>query len=342
MTIALGIALVAIVVLDVLLSVIVPRPTPLSLRLSGIMTRLAWRGCGTIVDRLPSTGLRTMLLGLFAPVLLVVFLVVWVALLIFGFALINYGLPNAFRTPISFPSALYYSGVTFFTIGFGDIAPRSGIARLLSLAMGSAGFGLIAIVTTYLFSTVGAFQRREVFVIRTSAILGIPPLGTNISALIFESRYLDATSEYFVQGQNWLAEILETHLAYPILAYFRSRDAGESWIATLGALLDASALVAAIAPDSGAARQAEITQRLCERVLREIAGYFRTADVGEVTDDRDFDAIAARLAETALAVDPHVLRESSYGKRGALDQILLLNMARFWRIPREAITTHAP
>ncbi len=337
MLIVLGFAIVAIVVLDVLLSVVVPRPTPLRLRLSGIMTRLAWRGCSAVVDRLPNSGARTMLLGIFAPLMLIVFLLVWVVLLIFGFALVNYGLPHAFRHPLTFPDALYYAGITFFTIGFGDIVPRSGAARVLSLAMGSAGFGLIAIVTTYLFSAVGAFQRREVFVIRTSAVLGTPPLGTKIAALIFESRFLDATSEYLVQGQNWLAEILETHLAYPILAYFRSRDPGESWIATLGALLDASALVAAIAPDSGAARQAEITQRLCERVLREIAEYFRTADVGEITDNRDFDAIAARLADTALAVDPRVLRESSYGNRGAFDQVLLLNMASFWRVPHDAM-----
>jgi len=47
----------------------------------------------------------------------------------------------------------------------------------------------------------------------------------------------------FVQAQRWTAEVLESHLAYPMLLFFRSSHDNEAWLNSFGAVMDAAVLV---------------------------------------------------------------------------------------------------
>jgi hypothetical protein len=43
--------------------------------------------------------------------------------------------------------------------------------------------------------------------------------------------------------EAWSADMLESHLSYPVLAYYRSQHDRESWLAALTAILDVCALI---------------------------------------------------------------------------------------------------
>jgi len=109
--------------------------------------------------------------------MLVVFLIVWVAGLVFGYGLLFDALADQVRPRPGFGAALYFAGTSLLTIGYGEFVPLTGAARFLALAAGASGFGTVAVVTAFLFSLFGAFSRREVFVILFGARAGAPPSG---------------------------------------------------------------------------------------------------------------------------------------------------------------------
>src|SRR3989440_194328 len=53
----------------------------------------------------------------------------------------------------------------------------------------------------------------------------------------------DILTETFDEWRKWSAMVLESHLAYPLLVYFRSSHDNEAWINSFGAVMDAAALV---------------------------------------------------------------------------------------------------
>jgi hypothetical protein len=55
--------------------------------------------------------------------------------------------------------------------------------------------------------------------------------------------------EYLREWETWTAELMETHLSYPILGYFRSQHVNQNWLAALTTVVDASAYALAFGPD---------------------------------------------------------------------------------------------
>jgi len=145
--------------------------------------------------------------------------------------------------PVNFWGAVYYAGTSTLTLGYGDIAAGSGLARALSLVAAALGLGTFAVVVAFLFSIFGAYQKRESFLVSLRERTGAPPSGVGFLTAHAQLGMLDAIPATFREAEMWIAEIMETHLAYPILIYFRSSHDEQSWIGTLGALLDASSLM---------------------------------------------------------------------------------------------------
>jgi hypothetical protein len=138
---------------------------------------------------------------------------------------------------------MYFAGTSLFTIGFGDYVGVTALSRLLALASAASGLGVLALVVTFLFSLYGAFQRREVAVVTLEASAGAPPSGVTLLETYAAAGIVDELPALFRRWQEAAAEILDSHLAYPVLAYFRSSHDNDSWISSLGAVLDASTLV---------------------------------------------------------------------------------------------------
>jgi hypothetical protein len=183
-------------------------------------------------------------LGSFGPLAVLISLVTWVLLLVLGYGLLLDSMRDQVRPrPPDFGSSLYFSATSLLTIGFGDFVATAGPTRVVALAAGATGLGVFAVVITFLFSLFAAFQRREVAVVTLEAAASAPPSGVTLLESYALAHLLGDLPRTLERWQLWAAEVLDSHLAYPVLAYFRSSHDNDSWISSLGAVMDAATLL---------------------------------------------------------------------------------------------------
>jgi hypothetical protein len=222
--------------------------------------------------------------GTFAPFFLVCLLVAWVTMLVLGWGLFFYGIRDQMRpSNLSFSSAVYYAGSSLLTIGYGDILAHTPLARVASLVCAASGLGVVAIVISFLFAVFASFQQRERFVVTIGARAGVPPSGLGLLEVQAHAGIGSDLAPIFREGQQWTAAVMETHLAYPVLIMFRSSHDYESWVGTLGTLLDASLLVMSTldpehTADPQTQGQARIMYDLGKHLVRDFASTFLIPD----------------------------------------------------------------
>jgi hypothetical protein len=239
-----GAIVIVATLLDVFQSVVTPRPAAGRLRISRYATRLLWAATRWVALRLRDHRRREGLLGSFGPAGVLVYLFLWLILLVFGYGLVLNALADQVRPhPADLGTSLYFAGTSLFTIGFGDYVGTTMVARAVSLAAGATGLGVLALVITFLFSLYGAFQRREVAVVTLEASAGAPPSGVTLLETYAMGGIVEELPQLFQRWQEAAAEILDSHLSFPILAYFRSSHDNDSWVSSLGAVMDATTLV---------------------------------------------------------------------------------------------------
>jgi len=240
----LGAATVVTVLRDVFQSVVTPRPMGGRWRLGRIPVLSLWRPWRWAAFRLRSAQRREAMLGSFGPLAVVLSLVAWVAALILGYGLLLDAMRDQVRPqPPGLGSSLYFAGTSMLTIGFGDFVGTSAPTRFVTLAAGATGLGVFAVVITFLFSLFAAFQRREIAVVTLEAAASAPPSGVTLLESYALAGMLSELPQTFQRWQTWAAEVLDSHLAYPVLGYFRSSHDNDSWISSLGAVMDAATLV---------------------------------------------------------------------------------------------------
>ncbi|MDQ6932348.1 MAG: potassium channel family protein [Candidatus Eremiobacteraeota bacterium] len=330
---ATGIALVCLALRDVFQSVIVPRAISRRWRISARLTRTFWAIWPRISWRIQDDGAREDFLSTFAPFMMIVLFAAWALTLIVGYGLILYAMRTQLHPQtVSFFGALYFAGTSFLTIGFGDITGASGLSRLVSLLAGASGLSVVAVVTAFLFSVFGAFQRREVFVVLVGARAGAPPTGVGLLSIHAYAGILDDLPALFRQGQAWTAEVLESHLAYPMLSFFRSSHDYESWVGTLGALLDASALL--LTTVEGMHGQAGIMYEVGRHLTHDFVNYYGLAKGTEVGVERsEFNLARERLAGAAFKLRDEETAWRLFSDLRSTYASGLNAMALFWHIP---------
>lgn len=302
LAIAAGLFLVYIALRDVFQGVIVPRAENTVLRVSHYLNRGCWRiWPWTAYLLYRDARRRENFLGTFAPFMLVVYLVTWVGLLIAGWGLFFYGIRDQLRPDgLSFAECVYFAGASFLTIGYGDIVGTTTLAHMSSLVAGACGLAVVAVVATFLFSIFGAFQQRERFVVTLGAHAGAPPSGVGLLIEHAQAAIIPDLAQVFRDGQNWMAEVMESHLAYPILTLFRSSHDYESWVGTLGTLLDASALVlTTVEVDDAIRGQAHIAYNLGRHLTHDFTSYFgfREREDGAGIDRAEFETACKHLTQ---------------------------------------------
>ncbi len=239
----LGAAVVIGILRDVFQSVVTPRPVNGRWRLGRILPFGLWRPWKWLAFRLPPDR-REGLLGSFGPMSVLISLLTWVAGLVLGYGLLLDAMREQVHPePSGFGTSLYFAGTSLLTLGYGDFVATAGPARFVALTAGATGLGVFAVVITFLFSLFGAFQRREVQVVTLEAAAGAPPSGVTLLESYALAGILADMPRTFERWQQWAAEVLDSHLAYPILGYFRSSHDNDSWIGSLGAIMDAATLV---------------------------------------------------------------------------------------------------
>ena len=241
-----GLLLLIAVLLDALETVVLPRRVRRHFRLTSWFYRLAWGPWAAIARLMREQGRREAFLGYFGPVSLIFLLALWAAGLIAGFALVQYGsgghLILSGATP-GFGLLLYHSGETFFTLGYGDIVPSSAFSRFLAVLEAGLGFAFLGIVVGYLPTIYSAFSRREIEISLLDARAGSPPTAAELLRRYCRCPPHDGLDRIFHAWERWSAEVLESHLSYPVLSFFRSQHNNQSWLAALTTILDATALV---------------------------------------------------------------------------------------------------
>jgi hypothetical protein len=347
-----GVAVVVLIASDVFQSVVVPRPT-FAWRPSALISRNGWKIVGAAGMRTNDEERREGLYGVYAPLLLVSLMAFWIVALTLGFGLIFFALRGELKpAPATYWQAVYYAGTSLLTLGYGDITAQHGIARAFSLAAAALGLGTFAIVTAFLFSLFAAFQRREAFIVTMRERTGAPPSGVDFLERHVDLEMLDDLGSTFRRAEEWIADIMETHLAYPALSYFRSTHDHQSWVGTIGALLDASTLVITTV-DIGSVGPAKMLSRLGRHLVNDYSYYYgfdQNMTGASGIDRSEFDAVYERLLAKGLRMRE---RETAWIEFAALrgSYALPLNgMARWWRIPpalwigdRSIIATrHAP
>ncbi len=240
-----GVAIFLIVLWDAFEAIILPRRVTRKFRLARLFYRSTWKTWKFVICLIRTRKTRETLLGFYGPLSLLVLVGVWAVGLVLGFGLMQYGAGSAVVMTGGQPGFLtdiYLSGTTFFTLGLGDVIPRSGLSRALVVLEAGFGFGFLAAVIGYLPFIYGSFSKREVN----------------------------------KDWELWCAELMESHLSYPVLAYFRSQHDNQSWIASLTAILDTCAIVM-VGIEGECEKQAELTFAIARHAVVDLSQVFGTA-----------------------------------------------------------------
>ncbi len=312
----LGIALLLVVLWDAFETVILPRRVTRKLRLTRLFYRSTWRPWRAVARALPSAKRRESFLSFFGPLSLLFLLGVWAAGLIVGFALLHWSMGSLEITSggtANFATDLYLSGTTFFTLGLGDVVPRGTMARLLTVTEGGMGFGFLAVVIGYLPVLYQAFSRREVNISLLDARAGSPPTAGELLRRHSHAQGLEALTVLLRDLERWCAELLESHLSYPSVAYFRSQHINQSWLSALTTVLDTCSLVMA-GIEGACERQAELTFAMARHVTVDLAQVFNTPPRSRAKD-RLPPAKLARLRATLAAAGLQLREGEAVGQR---------------------------
>ena len=281
-----GILSILAILLDAFETVVLPRRVRRTFRVSNWFYRRTWIPWRALAQRVENPSRRENFLGYFGPLSLIFLLMLWAAGLIFGFALLQYGAGEHFRVSgedMTFGLLVYHSGETFFTLGYGDIIPSSSVARALSVIESGLGFGFLGVVIGYLPTIYSSFSRREIEISLLDARAGSPPTATELLARFGNCPQQAVLDQIFRDWERWAAEVLESHLSYPALSFFRSQHNNQSWLGALTTILDGSALVMA-GVDGLHDQQAKITFAVARHAMVDLAQVVNARYNPEVAD----------------------------------------------------------
>ena len=139
------------------------------------------------------------------------------------------------------------------------------------------GFGFLALVLSYLPVIYQAFSRREVNIVLLDARAGSPPTACGNAAAARRSRTGRKRSSALLRDwERAAADILESHVSYPAVSYFRSQHNNESWLAALTAILDTMQPADGWHLMTRASRQARLTFAMCRHTVVDLAQLFET------------------------------------------------------------------
>ena len=178
-----GLVILWVVFLDAFETVVLPRRVTRHFKLTAWFYRRTWIPWRRIAEHIRTPSRQQSFLGYFGPLSLIMLLAFWATTLIFGFALLQYGIgghEQLGNEPITFGRIVYQSGQTFFTLGYGDILPTTGFARALSVLEAGMGFAFLGVVIGYLPVVYGSFSRREIQISMLDARAGSPPTAAEL------------------------------------------------------------------------------------------------------------------------------------------------------------------
>src|SRR5246127_5109644 len=243
-----GVLIISSVLLDAFETIVLPRKVQRAFRLTSWFYRNTWVPWVRLSRLIRVYSWRENFLGYFGPLSLILLLVFWAIGLIFGFALLQFGLGEHVRLgnePITFGILLYHSGETFFTLGYGDITPTSPLSRALAVMEAGMGFAFLGVVVGSLPVIYSSFSARELEISLLDSRAGSPPSAGELFARLGCCPDPVVLDNIFRAWERWCADLLSSHISYPVLCFFRSQHSNQSWLGALTTMLDVTSLVLA-------------------------------------------------------------------------------------------------
>jgi len=305
-----GVLLVLMVLWETFETIVLPRRVTRQFRLTRLFYRATWKPWAALADVRKSKKKRDSMLSYYGPLSLLLLLAFWAFGLVLGFGLVHYGLADKLNGALlssDFGNALYMSGTTLFTLGLGDIAPATPLGRFVTVLEAGIGFGFLALVIGYLPVLYQAFSRREVTISLLDARAGSPPTAAELLHRQRGTHGMEALTELLADWEKWAADLMESHLSYPVLAYFRSQHDNQSWIGSLTAILDVCTL-AMVGLEGMCQYQARMTFAIARHALVDLSQVFSAPPQKDVRWDRLSPELLAELRR-ALAASGFVLAE---------------------------------
>ena len=246
LALVLSLLLVAIVLWDGFETVVLPRTVSRRLQLARVYFRATWRLWARAAALFNADHRRERFLAVYGPISLVGLVGVWALGLVIGFGGLQWAAGSHLR-PLTAHARLlddlYMSGTTFFTLGLGDLQPVGRVARFLTVAEAGTGFGFLALVIAYFPVLYQSFSRREAQLTILDAWAGSPPAAAEVLRRLAVRGEVSAVVPFLKDWERWCSDLLESHISYPAVAFFRSQHTRQSWVSALAAILDLSALV---------------------------------------------------------------------------------------------------
>ena len=306
-----GATLVAVVLWETFETIVLPRRVTRRVRMTRLVYYLTWQPWSKVAQAFRNSRRKEKVLSVFGPLSLLFLLSVWALGLVFGFALIHWAVgttSDAANAAAGFRADLYFSGSTFFTLGLGDVTPATRGGRVITIVEAGMGIGFFAMVIAYLPVLYQAFSRREVSIAMLDARAGTPPTAGELLRRYREAGELHNLDWLLRDWEKWSADLLESHLSYPVLCYFRSQHDNQSWLSAVCTVLDTSSLVM-VGIDGVPKWQAQLTFKMTRHAVVDLAQVFDTSPV-EFSGDRltteEFARLRKALGEAGvmLTIDP--------------------------------------
>jgi hypothetical protein len=189
------------------------------------LNRSVWRVTRAVAFRLTRAN-RHRLLNMVGPLLLPLLIVFYLVLLVLAFALVYLPhVPGGFVYGVENPEpgwadAIYFSGITLTTVGYGDVMPRTTPLRFLALVESASGLIVISLAITYMLTVYSALERKRAVAVSLYHQAGE---GADVAGYI---------AYHFVEGRFYglrdalrtvtrdLQGLHESHIDHPVIHYF--------------------------------------------------------------------------------------------------------------------------
>ncbi|MFP4416155.1 MAG: potassium channel family protein [Chitinivibrionales bacterium] len=193
--------------------------------------RLFWGLLRALTDPFPQ-GISQLWRSLGTPLMIPATMLIWLGSVTIGFACIFYpymhhpyfSLP-AYVVNATFSDALFFSGISLTTVGYGDIVPQMAIFQFAAVMEGLIGFSIITLAISYVLNIYQVVQRMSVMAAELRHESGSTQDTQNILLMRFCRDETGSIEAYMRNLHRNLVAYYESLRHYPITYYFYSRRA---------------------------------------------------------------------------------------------------------------------
>ena len=298
---AFGLLLFIAVASDAFEVMLLPRRVRRRVRPVHLFFKGTWSIWRRFARQIRPARMRDAFVSWYGPLSMVFLLSFWAIGLVISFGLLHWAIGGDHRPRMLFTD-MYLSGSTFFTLGYGDVVPGTPANKALAVAESGTGLAFIAVTIGYLPVLYQLFSRRESRVIRLDTRAGSPPSASTLLCRHSDFEAIPELISLLKDWEQWCAELIESHLSYPMLTYYRSQHDNQSWLAALTTMLDVCATI--LTGIRGVSTfQARITFAVARLAVVELCRVFHLRvprNVEERLEHDSFSTYRQKLLKSAL------------------------------------------